>query len=270
MSKKIKEVKGKRALYFPPSKEIGDYEDLLLNDLLGAPYKPLKDDKALPHRDENPVVYFEVGTEGGRIFNTSDGVDYTKPQILGKMHFELRNDICPVAVANFLSLCQGERGYGRDGVKYHYKGLKIHRIVKNVLFQCGDLLDSGGECSRSIYNNGGVFRDENFIFRHTGAGCLSYCNRGADTNGSLFQVIFSVNPDLDNKYVCFGCMASSESYVTLNRINDFGSATGEPTEVVRIRDCGLAFPLPPPLVRKKVNIGEEGSDDEEEQDEDEG
>ena len=63
-SKKIKVLKEKRALSFPSVKEIGDYEDLLLNDLLGAPYKPLKDN-ALPHRDENPVVYFEVEAMGG-------------------------------------------------------------------------------------------------------------------------------------------------------------------------------------------------------------
>ena len=84
----------------------------------------------------------------------------------------------PVAASNFFALCSGEKGVGADGIRYHFKGMRIHRIVKDLLFESGDLLDSGGMCSRSIYNNGGYFRDENFIFRHTGAGCLSYCNRG--------------------------------------------------------------------------------------------
>ncbi len=100
-----------------------------------------------------------------------------------------------------------------------------------------------GNCSRASINGGGVFRDENFLLRHAGAGCISYCNRGLDTNGSLFQVVFTRNTDLDGKYVVFGCLCSPESYDTLGRINDFGTAHGEPLEELRIADCGIAYPL---------------------------
>lgn len=214
-------------------------DDLLANDLLGLPYTPAhKGSAVLDSRDNNPVVYLEVSTSGGRLLNSGQ---YSQQQLLGRLYFELRKDLVPVASANFLSLCSGTKGRGDDGVQYHYKGIRIHRIIKDVLFQSGDLLDTEGDCSRSIYNNGGLFRDENFIFRHTGAGCLSYCNRGPDTNGSLFQVCFTANADLDDKYVVFGCLASKESFRCLARINSFGSESGEPREELRIVDCGVAF-----------------------------
>ena len=65
--------------------------------------------------------------------------------------------------------------------------------------------------------------------------------QGPDTNGSLFQVTFTQNSDLDGKYVVFGCLASDDSYACLSRINSFGSETGEPKEEVRIVDCGVAY-----------------------------
>ncbi len=221
------------------SLQYDDCDELLLNDLLGLPYMPpQKGGSHYLSRDDNPVVYLEVMSGGGRLLNT--GV-LTKPQLLGRLYFELRKDLVPVACSNFFTLCAGSKGFGHDGVRYHYKGTRIHRVVKDQLFQSGDLMDAKGDCSRSIYNNGGLFRDENFIFRHTGAGCLSYCNRGPDTNGSLFQVCFAQNADLDDKYVVFGCLASPESYQCLSRINSFGTECGEPKEELRIVDCGIAF-----------------------------
>jgi cyclophilin family peptidyl-prolyl cis-trans isomerase len=157
------------------------------------------------------------------------------------LYIELRKDLLPVAANNFLQLCEGGLGVGDDGVRYHYRGTKIHRIIKDRFFQGGDLLDQDGECSKSIYEGGKCFRDENFLLRHTGPGCLSYCNRGADTNGSLFQMTFRENPDLDNKFVVFGCIVNQESLDTLVKINRLGTLTGQPLEEVRIIDCGVAF-----------------------------
>jgi cyclophilin family peptidyl-prolyl cis-trans isomerase len=219
--------------------ENADCDELLVNDLFGLPYMPpQKGTVYLSSRDDNPVVFLEIKACGGRMLSNGER---SKPEVLGKLFFELRKDLVPVACSNFLTLCSGLKGQGDDGIIYHYKGIRLHRIVKDGLFQSGDLLDSKGDCSRSIYNNGGLFRDENFIFRHTGAGCLSYCNRGPDTNGSLFQVCFTQNSDLDDKYVVFGCLASKESFECLSRINLLGTYCGEPKEEVIISDCGVAF-----------------------------
>jgi cyclophilin family peptidyl-prolyl cis-trans isomerase len=218
------------------------YDKLLLNDLLGLPYMP--DQKGVittshSDRGENPIVFLEISAGGGRQLRNGQ---ITQPQILGRMYVELRKDLVPVASANFMALCSGIRGWGEDGVKYHYQGTRIHRIVKDLMWQSGDLLDTKGDCSRSIYNNGGLFRDESFILRHTGAGCLSYCNRGPDTNGSLFQMSFTHAPIMDGRNVVFGCLASKESYDTLTKINSYGTPWGETKEEIRISDCGIAYP----------------------------
>lgn len=155
-----------------------------------------------------------------------------------------------MACANFLGLITNIKGYGRDGTPYRYKGTRIHRIVRDVLFQAGDLLNENGRCSRSIYD-GGFFRDENFIMRHTGPGVLSMCNTGPDTNGSLFQVTFTQNQDMDERYVVFGCLAADESFETLRLINTYGTAHGEPLEELVFVDCAVCYPDPTFLDDKK-------------------
>ena len=209
-------------------------------DLLELPYvPPAKDTKGgVGLRTTNPVVFFEIAAMGGK--ELKDGTK-TQPRLLGKLFIELRRDLLPVACANFLTLCEGTIGVGADGVRYHYKGTKIHRVIKDTFFQAGDLLDQDGECSRSIYNHGGLFRDENYLLRHTGAGCVSYCNRGPDSNGSLFQVTFRENPDLDNRFVVFGCITNQESLDCLYNISNLGTLSGKPLEEIRIIDCGVAF-----------------------------
>ena len=58
------------------------------------------------------------------------------------------------------------------------------------------------------------------------------------------QVVFSEQPSFDDLYVVFGCCASDESYATLRRINEYGTPHGEPKEEIRIKDCGLSYPIP--------------------------
>jgi cyclophilin family peptidyl-prolyl cis-trans isomerase len=217
------------------------YDSIIKEDMYGAPFLPhLAEQPNLYPRDKNPVVFFEIHSSGGRVLRDRSK---TKPENLGRLYFELRKDLVPIACNNFLELVTGARQYGKDAIKYHYKGIRIHRIVKNLYFQSGDLLDSKGNCSKAaLGGEGGVFRDENFLLQHTGAGCISMCNRGFDTNGSIFQVTFARVRDLDGKYVCFGCLASQESYDCLGRINDFGTAHGEPLEELRLVDCGIAYP----------------------------
>lgn len=188
-------------------------------------------------REDNPVVFLEISAGGGR--RSNDGA-MLGIRVIGRLHFELRKDLVPTSATNFMELCSGAKGLTDDGVNYHYKGTRIHRIVKDSFFQGGDLLGMNGECSRSVYG-GRYFRDENFLFRHTGPGCLSYCNRGPDTNGSLFQVTFNRLPEFDERYVVFGCLADEESFQVLREVNRLGSATGETLETVFISDSGIAY-----------------------------
>jgi cyclophilin family peptidyl-prolyl cis-trans isomerase len=189
-------------------------------------------------RDDNSVIFIEVSRGGGRLQLNGKP---SEPGVIGRMYFELRADLVPQASSNFLALIEG-RGRGQDGVDYTYKGTQIYRCVRDSLFQGGDLLNEKGNCSRSSFN-GELFPDENYILRHTGPGCLSMCNRGPDTNGSLFQVTMRENRDMDERYVVFGCIVNEESMDVLNKINNFGTIDGEPTEELIISDCGVAYPL---------------------------
>lgn len=194
-----------------------------------SPYEPSSVSSC--RREDNPVVYLDLAAGDG-----------AAAEPLGRLLIELRRDVCPVASENFLVLVQGKLG-NVDGVPFMYKGTRLHRIVRDILLQGGDLKDSQGECSHSIYNRGGVFRDENFILRHVGAGVLSCLNRGPDSNGSLFQIALAAVPMLDERHVVFGCVVDEASLRTLTRVNRLGSSSGEPTATIRIAECGVAFPL---------------------------
>lgn len=77
------------------------------------------------------------------------------------------------------------------------------------------------------------------------------CNTGPDTNGSLFQVTFTQNQDMDERYVVFGCLAAEESFETLQLINTFGTPHGEPLEELVFTRCAVAYPDPTFLDDKK-------------------
>ena len=207
-------------------------------------------EKLVPRpREENPVVYLEISTNG---ISPLTERKYCDARVIGRLYFELRQDIAPIACANFLQLIEGLVGKTRTlepGYEdiYRYRGTRLHRIVRNVILEGGDLRGTDGEFNQSSFpvtseNPEGTFPDENFILRHTGAGCLSYCNRGPDTNGCLFQITMMRNEQMDEKNVCFGCLVTKESFDVLDDINSFGSKYGMPLADVYISDCGKVFP----------------------------
>ncbi len=164
-------------------------------DIKPTYFPPGGDSSYMTEREDNSIIYMDISTEGGRALKTLP-VTYSEPKLIGRLHFELRGDLVPLACANFLSLIVNAKGVCNDGVKYGYKGCKLYRVVKNLLFQTGDLMNAQGHCSRSIFNDGGLFADENFILRHAGPGVISMCGLGADGNGSIFQVCFCRNEDM--------------------------------------------------------------------------
>ena len=74
-----------------------------------------------------------------------------RPQPNCRVVFELYEDIAPLAVENFLALCRGDRGVDKgSGVKLHYKGCPVHRVVRNFVMQGGDIVKGNGSGGASV------------------------------------------------------------------------------------------------------------------------
>ena len=97
---------------------------------------------------KNPRLYFDIAING---------------TFAGRMNFELFADIVPLTAENFKQLCTHQQGFG-------YKNTKFHRIIPNFMVQGGDFQKGDGTGGKSIF--GGMFKDENFIIKHTRPGVL--------------------------------------------------------------------------------------------------
>ncbi|XBW36263.1 hypothetical protein QEN19_001855 [Hanseniaspora menglaensis] len=148
---------------------------------------------------------------------------------LGRVKFNLFNEVTPKTAENFRALCTGEKGFG-------YKSSVFHRVIPEFMLQGGDFTHGTGVGGKSIYGN--KFADENFSLKHDTVGLLSMANAGPNTNGSQFFITTVLCPWLDGKHVVFGQVADKESYEIVKKIETLGSPNGRTQAVVKIEDCG--------------------------------
>ena len=172
----------------------------------------------------NPVVFFDVESGG---------------QPVGRLLFELFAKDVPRTAENFRALCTGERGTGQCGKPLHYKGTPIHRVIKGVMLQGGDIERGTGGGGESIY--GKHFADEGFAHKHC-YGCLSMANLGPNTNNSQFFIIMGKCSELDGQHVVFG-QITEESKAVLKKLQSVKVTAPMPQG----KNIPLHYLAPPPF-----------------------
>ena len=127
---------------------------------------------------------------------TGPGLDMSKDYYAvletteGNILLELRPDVAPNAVQNFVNLIEGtkvwkdpETGRMMEGEPF-YDGLTFHRIVPGFMIQGGDPLGTGrggpGYTFDDELSSELSFAEDPYL--------LAYANRGPNTNGSQFFI----------------------------------------------------------------------------------
>mmetsp|Transcript_19964 Transcript_19964/g.62800 ORF Transcript_19964/g.62800 Transcript_19964/m.62800 type:complete len:232 (-) Transcript_19964:61-756(-) len=160
-------------------------------------------------------------------------------QEIGRVEFELVDELLPMTCGNFRLLCSGRAPSG-----FSYRNSKFaRRIVKNVAVVGGNVEAPGG--SHSAFEESRYFPDEGFFIPHAGPGILSMANCGVDTNGSQFYVTLDAAPHMDGRCVAFGRVVAGLDHIA--KINEtVFCQKGKPVQSVLIADCGLLPSAAPP------------------------
>ncbi|KAH9068244.1 cyclophilin-like domain-containing protein [Lactarius deliciosus] len=118
---------------------------------------------------------------------------------VGRVIFELFNDVVPKTSENFRALCTGEKGLSPLSDRpLYYKNSIVHRSIADFMVQAGDFTKRNGTGGESIY--GGPFADEDLTHPLDAEGLLCMANRGPNTNSSHWA-----HTDVNiGKHVVFG------------------------------------------------------------------
>ncbi|CAG0915641.1 unnamed protein product [Notodromas monacha] len=176
----------------------------------------------------NPVVFMDINVGATDI---------------GRIIFELYEDVVPKTVENFRQFCTGE--YRKDGVPIGFKGATFHRVIQDFMIQGGDFVNRDGTGMMSIY--GGAFADENFQLKHDSPGLLSMANSGKDTNGCQFFITCAKCEFLDGTHVVFGRIL--DGLLVMRKIENVPTGpNNKPKIPVVISQCGQMILI---MMRKK-------------------
>jgi peptidylprolyl isomerase len=231
--------------------EVGDRDEAARQD---AAYQRAKEFLAtVRHQYGWPDTLDELGDEEKEIFVEAYASDPSwsargaprlrgSESIRGRLEIVLYSNAAPKTVENFRCLCTGERGKGKaSGKALHYRGTRMHRVVKDFVVQGGDVVKGDGSGGDSIYT-GGAFKDEKggLALKHDGVGVVAMANSGPHTNRSQFYITLAPQlPQCDGKHVVFGRVLNASGLDLLRYINDHvASESGDPLMDVYITECG--------------------------------
>lgn len=165
---------------------------------------------------ERPQAFFELTMDGNP---------------LGRIVFELANDVVPKTVENFIKLCTN------DGeAAFSYRDTVFHQINRSGFVSGGDVLGLNGKGGGHSAFDTKYFEDENFALQFSEPGVLGMASAGIDTNASQFLVTMLPMPHLNGKSVAFGKVIQGMD--VLEQVSKIFSVRGKPLAQVKIADCG--------------------------------
>lgn len=160
----------------------------------------------------------------------------------GNFTAELRYDLVPKTVANFISLADGSRCFlsSKTGLVKQgpfYSGIKFHRVVNDPSFK---IVQAGSQKGDGSDGPGYEILDEfNAALTHTPY-VISMANSGPNSGGSQFFITGNVTiSSLDNKHAVFGSIPDTASRAVIDAILTAGSNNTTITSVT-IRRVGTA------------------------------
>ena len=111
---------------------------------------------------------------------------------LAPLQIELYGGLAPKAAANFAQLCSGEAGTNARGVRLHFVGTALHRVIPGFMAQGGDVQHGQGGFGESVW--GGAFEDEGFALAHDARGaCTLLCTCHVMSLGCMLQHAHAVH-----------------------------------------------------------------------------
>ncbi|KAL8694809.1 MAG: hypothetical protein Q9218_000568 [Villophora microphyllina] len=147
----------------------------------------------------------------------------------GDLKIEVFCESVPQTAENFLALCASS----------FYTSSPFHRSYPGFMIQTGSPALGGPKVSTSI--NGSLFEDElRPSLRHNARGIVSMANKGPNTNGSQFFILFAPAPHLDGKNTVFGKIVGYEGMETLEKLEGIeADAKGKVKGEARIQSVSI-------------------------------
>ena len=146
----------------------------------------------------------------------------------GTFQCELFPDKAPLAVANFVALARGLRGFrdvktGKWVKRPFFDGLTFHRVIPKFMIQGGCPKGTGAG------DPGYSFKDEfDLSLRHDRPGRLSLANSGPNTNGSQFFITEMATPWLDDHHTILGQCEPGDLVYRMARVPATSTKPNEP------------------------------------------